>query len=139
MAQQNVADCKHLRSKLKQDSRIDIFFDFFLPHKKFCLHGFFLLFLCQDTQNYVKRPEKRFRKIVRMDMCVCVGVFVYVKGLKKFRNSGLRNYSAHRAEIWCALKANAALSLIPFSFKLIHGLGFYDDLNISKKSKIRDK
>ena len=131
MAQQNVADCKHLRSKLKQDSRIDIFFDFFLPHKKFCLHGFFLRFLCQDTQNYVKRPEKRFTKIVRM--CVCV------EGLKKFRNSGLRNYSAHRTEICCALKANAALSLIPFSLKLIHGLGFYDDLNISKKSKIQTK
>ena len=33
-------------------------------------------FLCQDTQNDVKRPEKRFRKNIRMCVCVCVCVCV---------------------------------------------------------------
>ena len=45
--------------------------------------------------------------------------------LGKFKLLYLRNYSADRAEIWCA-------PLIPFSLKLIQGLRFYDDLNFLK-------
>ena len=43
---------------------------------------FFLRSLYQDTQNDVKRPEKRFRKNARMELwyvCVCVRGCVYVR------------------------------------------------------------
>ena len=41
----------------------------------------------------------------------------------------LRNYSADEAEIWYAPMADATLSLIPFSLKLIYGLGVQDHFN----------
>ena len=37
-------------------------------------------------------------------------------------------------EIWCALKVGAALPLISFSLKLVHGLGFHDNLNFQKRA-----
>ena len=37
-------------------------------------------------------------------------------------------HSADQAEIRCAPEADATFSLISFSLKLIHPLGFYDDL-----------
>ena len=42
-----------------------------------CFHGkkIFRVF-CHDTQNNVNRPEKWFRKNVRMGVCVCVCVCV---------------------------------------------------------------
>ena len=52
-------------------------YPFMLPHKE----SFVFMkkkkkqisrFSCQDTQNGVKRPEKEFRKNVRMDVCACV-------------------------------------------------------------------
>ena len=66
-------------------------------------------------------------------MCVCVCVCVKTG---KFKLLYLGNYSADRAEIRCAPKADAAFSLISFSLKLIHGLEFYDDLNFLKNVKL---
>ena len=63
-------------------------------------------------------------------MCVCVCVCVCVKPSEKLLD--LNNYSADRADILCALKADVALSVISFSLKLSHGLEIYDDLNFLK-------
>ena len=86
-------------------------------------------FSCQDTQNDVKRLEKWFRINVRICVCVCVCV---CWNFGKFKFLYLRNHSADRAKILCVPKAYATLPLIPFSLKLIHGLGFYDNLTFFK-------
>ena len=52
----------------------------------------------------------------------------------KFKVMYLTNYSADRDEIFCTPKAEVALSLMSLSFKLIHGLGFYEDLNFLKNA-----
>ena len=54
------------------------------------------------------------------------------KGLAKSKLSYLRNYLADQAEIWCTPEADMPLSLISFLLKLIHELGFCDDLNFLK-------
>ena len=67
----------------------NFFFRFcFLIKRPLFSWNFFFRFSCQDTQNYVKCPEKWFRKNFRMDDGVCEYVCVYACILK------LRNIKA---------------------------------------------
>ena len=62
-------------------------------------------------------------------MCVRARACVYVRACYNFGTLELlyiRNYLADRTKIWCAPKVDAALPLISFSLKLIHGLVFND-------------
>ena len=107
---------------------------FLLPYKEnlVFMRKNFLRFSCQDNQNDVNLPEKRFEKISGF-MCERVRACVRLcQDLEKFKLLYLRNYSADGTEIWRALEAFAALSSILFSLKLILGLGFHDDLNFVK-------
>ena len=47
--------------------------------------------------------------------------------LRKFQAFVPTNYSADQAKIWYEPKADATLSLIPFSLKSINKLGFHGD------------
>ena len=58
-------------------------------------------FLRQDTQNDVKRPEKWFRKKVRMGTCVraCVRVYVCARARACVCVSNLRQIQASVSQI----------------------------------------
>ena len=61
-------------------------------------------FLSDNTQNYVKLPKKWVEKMSGGGV-VCVYV-------KKFELLYPRNYAADPADIWCASKPEATLSVI---------------------------
>ena len=69
----------HLHNCLKFQMYIvaSLFYIIFLPRKgNFFQDKFFFTFLYQNSQNDVKLPEKRFRKNVRKDLCMCVCVVI---------------------------------------------------------------
>ena len=77
---------------------------------------------------------ERMRACVRVRvLCVCLCV-LKCSHLGNIKLLYLRNNTADRAEVWCVPKGDVALSLVPFLLKLIHELGFYDNLNVSKMS-----
>ena len=100
-------------------------FQFLLSHK--------VSFVCMETKNFdIFRPgHSKWCKTSTSDlekmsawMCVCVKTSENLK----FCISGI----TQTIELKFAPQAHAALPLVLFSFKLIHGLGFYDNFNFLK-------
>ena len=89
-------------------------------------------FVCQDTQNDYKPPQKCLRKTC---LTGCTNTYIhhfFCLTFKKFKHLYLRNYSANRIEILYGDKADMSRFSVQCSLKLINGLRSYDIVNFLK-------